>query len=81
METSFIHMAIESSYPGQRWPDTDVDDPLIMSRVLRLGSLDAVRRLVPLDTLRREFGNLDLPLHVRGFRESVLKKLAELRPA
>jgi hypothetical protein len=63
-------------------PDAPVDrdDPLIMTRVLRVGNLSHVKKLVRMDVLAREFDHLELPANVRGFWTLLLRKIAERQP-
>lgn len=45
----------------------DGTDPLVISRVLREGNLEHVRRIVALDALLEHFDDLVLPRNVRAF--------------
>jgi hypothetical protein len=63
-------------------PDAEVDqdDPLIITRVLREGNLSHVKKLVRMDVLAREIGQLELPANIRDFWSLVLQKIAERQP-
>jgi hypothetical protein len=63
-------------------PDAEVDqdDPLIITRVLREGNLAHVKKLVRMNVLAREIGQLELPANIRDFWSLVLRKIAERQP-
>ena len=63
-------------------PDAEVDqdDPLIITRVLREGTLSHVKKLVRMDVLAREIDHLELPANIRDFWSLVLQKIAERQP-
>ena len=65
-------------YPELFWdmnPDAPIaaDDPIIISRLLREGSLDAIFALVPLSRLERAMPDLVIPEHTRLFWTGVLE--------
>jgi hypothetical protein len=53
----------------------DGTDPLVISRVLREGNLEHVRRIVSLDALIEHFDELVLPRNVRVFWTLLLADL------
>lgn len=73
-------------FPELFWdlqPDVEVDreDPLIIARVLREGSLPALKKLVDPTVLARELPHLPLPAHIRDFWRSVLEKVGSAESA
>ncbi|MBB4638982.1 hypothetical protein [Longimicrobium terrae] len=53
----------------------DGTDPLVISRVLREGNLEHVRRIVPTEALIQKFDELILPRNVRTFWALMVDKL------
>jgi hypothetical protein len=59
-------------FPELFWdvkPDAVIDrtNPRLIARVLTHGSIEAIRMLVPMDVLLREFETIEMPDHVRRF--------------
>jgi hypothetical protein len=69
-------------FPELFWdlkPDAEIDteNPDVMARVLQHGSMDAIRTLVPMEVLLRDFDKLELPEHSRRFWELVVRMRRE----
>jgi hypothetical protein len=69
-------------FPELFWdlkPDLEVDreNPRVIARVLQHGSMDAIRKLVPMPVLLRDFEKLELPEHSRRFWSLVVQMRRE----
>lgn len=65
-------------FPELFWdlvPDAEVDreNLRVIARVLEHGSMDAIRKLVPMGVLLRDFEKLELPEHSRRFWSLVVQ--------
>jgi hypothetical protein len=66
-------------FPELFWdlkPDAEIDrsNLRMIARVLTDGSMDAVRKLVPMDVLLRDFEKLDMPDNARRFWSLVVER-------
>lgn len=66
-------------FPELFWdlkPDAEIDrnNPRLIARVLTDGSMDAIRKLVPMDVLLRDFEKLDMPDNARRFWSLVVER-------
>jgi len=64
-------------FPELFWdlqPDApvDVENPSILARVIQYGNMEAIRKLVRPEVLRRELSTLFVPEHTRRFWWKVL---------
>lgn len=69
-------------FPELFWdlkPEAEIDrnNPRLIARVLTDGSMDAIRKLVPMDVLLRDFEKLDMPDNARRFWSLVVERRRE----
>jgi hypothetical protein len=66
-------------FPELFWdvkPDAEIDrtNLRMIARVLTHGSMDAIRKLVPMEVLLRDFEKLDMPDNARRFWSLVVER-------
>lgn len=66
-------------FPELFWdvkPDAEIDHTNLrmIARVLTDGSMDAIRKLVPMEVLLRDFEKIDMPDHARSFWSLVVER-------
>lgn len=69
-------------FPELFWdlkPDAEIDrtNLRMIARVLTHGSMDAIRKLVPMEVLLRDFEKLDMPENARRFWSLVVQMRRE----